>query len=217
MARSGRRGTPDSVRRGWQATYERARYTQLPWYEPGPSPQVRDAVRDRFWRKGGRILDIGCGAGSNVLFLARSGYAAHGIDLSSGAIAAASARAERAGLTVDVREGDALALAFGSGRLDGASDNGCFHTIPIRRRPDYVAELARVLRPGAGFLLAWVAREYTKSLGPPHRPSVGEIAEAFEASFQFVSVRFRPGSSRVGLPAYEARFVRRTRAQPPVR
>jgi ubiquinone/menaquinone biosynthesis C-methylase UbiE len=111
--------------------YEEVSYDELPWFEPGPSPPVRMAVEEEFLPRGGNVLDVGCGAGSNVLFLAESGYLAHGIDLSPGAVRAARARAAEAGLTADIQEGDVLSLPFPSASLDGLVDNGCFHTLPL--------------------------------------------------------------------------------------
>ncbi len=212
-----RRGSSATHRAQWRATYERSRYSDLPWFAPGPSSQVREAVRTRFWPKGGAVLDVGCGAGSNVLFLARSGFEAHGIDLSPGAVRAARDRASRSRLTVDVQEGDALAMPFPTARFDGVMDNGCFHTLPLVRRRDYAAEVARVLRPGGGFLLSWVAREHTPTHGPRHRPSLEEVTDAFESRFLFSRTQFVSFSERDGPSVYVAWTIRRTAPQPPPR
>jgi SAM-dependent methyltransferase len=217
-SRTAQRGSSAAQKTAWRAAYERERYSELPWFQPGPSPQVRAAARTRFWPPGADVLDIGCGAGSNVLFLAGQGYRAHGIDLSPIAVRAAASRAARLGRQIDVREGDALALPFGRARFDGVMDNGCFHTLPIPRRDDYAAEVARVLRPGGGFLLMWIGREYTEARGPPHRPSVDEIAGVFESRFQFSELRFRePNERSHRAPAYIARMIRRRTPQPPRR
>ncbi|HTT15727.1 MAG TPA: class I SAM-dependent methyltransferase [Thermoplasmata archaeon] len=212
-----RRGSAPAVRAAWSATYERQHYANLPWFDPDPSSQVRDSVANGFWPPGSPLLDIGCGAGSNVLFLARAGFAAHGIDLSPGAVRAARERAAASHLSIDVREGDALALPFPARRFAGATDNGCFHTIPFGRRNDYAREVHRVVRPGGGFVLAWAAREYTGERGPPHRPSLDEVARALESRFQFVRTVFRPSSEAGGLAAYIAWMIRRDRPQPPRR
>lgn len=209
-----RRGSSSNARAQWKAAYESRRYTDLPWFDPGPSRQVREAIRHGFWPPGSAILDIGCGAGSNVLYLARRGFEAYGIDLSPGAVQAARARAARARRPVDVREGDSLAIPFASGRFAGAMDNGCFHTIPIGRRADYGREVARVVRPGGGFLLAWVAREYTDAHGPRHRLSIEEVARPLEPHFLFSRTEYRPASEADGLPAYVAWLVRRRSPQP---
>jgi SAM-dependent methyltransferase len=213
-----RRGSSPRERANWRSTYEKTSYEELPWFESGPSPSVKLAVESGFLPQGGRVLDIGCGAGSNVLFLAETGYQANGIDLSPGAVAAARARATKAGLTVSVQEGDALALPFRRGFLEGVIDHGCFHTLPISRRQDYVQEVERVLRPGGKYLLAWVAREHTGPMGPPHRPSLREIATLFEARFLFERTGFRAGGEAHGEPStYFAFMSRRTARYPPPR
>jgi SAM-dependent methyltransferase len=158
------------------------------------------------------VLDVGCGAGSNVLWLARSGYQAYGVDLAPGAIRAARARAAEAGLAIDVRPGDALALPFGDAGFDALVDHGCFHTLPLERRADYAREVDRVLRPDARLLLCWVAREH-EGPGPPHRPSLSEVAEVFEGRFLFARTRFWPGGDD-GLPSYSAWLAKRTGPQP---
>jgi SAM-dependent methyltransferase len=210
-----KRGSSPAHRAAWREMYQKSRYDQLPWFEPGPSPMVRLAVRDGFFRKGSEVLDIGCGAGSNVLFLARSGFRAHGVDLSPGAVEAARGRAARAHLEVDIQEGDALSLSFADGSLDGVVDHGCFHTLPVPRREDYAVEVHRVLRPGGSFALGWVAREHTGPMGPPHRPSVLEVAAAFEPRFLFTRVEFLPGRAPGEPSMYFGFLTRRSEPYPP--
>jgi SAM-dependent methyltransferase len=173
------------------------------------------AVAEGFLPPRGSVLDVGCGAGSNVIFLAQKGYRAHGIDISPGAVAAARSRAVQAGVAVDVQEGDALALAFGDGDLDGVTDHGCFHTLPTRRRPEYATEIHRILRREGSFVLTWVAREHTGERGPPHRPSIEEVASVFERLFLFVRTGFVPTSEETGPACYFAFLSRRTTPQPP--
>lgn len=210
-------GSSKESRAQWQATYERTPYDQLPWFDPGPSLGVVRAVEEGFLPMTGAVLDVGCGAGSNVLYLAGLGYRAHGIDLSPGAVVAARARAEREGLKVDVQEGDALALRFADESIDALVDNGCFHTIPIGRRRRYASEVHRVLRPDGRFVLSWVAREHTSERGPPHRPSLREVTELLESRFLFVRTGFRPGGEDDGPSVYFAFLARRTEPYPPQR
>jgi len=198
-------------------TYERTPYEQLPWFEPGPSTSVRRALEEGFLPKGASVLDVGCGVGSNVLFLAEQGYVAHGIDLSPGAVAAARSRAALAHLTVDVQEGDALALPFPDGSLGAVIDNGCFHTLAFSRRERYAKEVHRVLRPAGRFILSWVAREHTAVTGPPHRPSLGEVTALFESRFLFVRTGFQPAPEEGEPSTYFAFLERRTAPYPPVR
>jgi len=201
----------------WRATYAVTPYQQLPWFDPDPSPQVVRAVDEGFLPRGSPVLDIGCGAGSNVLYLARSGFEAHGIDLAPDAVRAAMGRARAEGLSVDVRVGDALAIDAAEARFAGAIDNGCFHTLPVRRRRAYAREVSRIVRPGGAFVLSWIGREEERERGPPHRPSLGEVTLAFEDRFLFVRTAFRPGEERGGSSVYDAWLLRRTAPQPPPR
>lgn len=213
--RPARPGVSASARAQWKQTYERTTYDRLPWFDPGPSRSIQIAVREKFLPPGGDVLDVGCGAGSNVIYLAQQKYRAHGIDLSPGAVAAARTRASAARVTADIQEGDALALRFATGSLDGVIDHGCFHTLPFRRRPEYAREIRRVLRPGGSFVLTWVAREHTAALGPRHRPSLEEVTAVFESMFLFTRTEFFPTSDENGLAAYAAFLTRRTKPQPP--
>jgi SAM-dependent methyltransferase len=216
-SRRRRRGSSARLRARWETTYEATPYEALPWFDPDPSPAVLESVSNGFFRPGSAVLDVGCGAGSNVLFLARHGFEAHGVDLSPGAVRAARARAHEANAPVDVRVGDVLALDFPDGRFEGLVDNGCFHTVPIRRRRDYAREVGRVLRPEGGFVLSWVAREHTGGHGPPHRLALQEVAEALESRFLFVRTEFRPAGEVREIAVYHAWLRRRDRPQPPRR
>jgi SAM-dependent methyltransferase len=212
-----RGGSSAEHRARWAATYAETPYDGLPWFTPDPSKALEEAVHERFLAPGSAVLDIGCGAGTNVLFLAQQGFEAHGVDLAPDAVRAARARARSAGVTVDVREGDALALEYPDARFGGLVDIGCFHTLPPRRRPDYAREVARVLAPGGAFVLSWIAREHTGERGPPHRPSLGEVADALEGRFLFTRSRFRPPGEETGPAVYDAWLTRRATPQPPRR
>lgn len=214
---SRRRASPPSHQAVWKEMYEHTPAEDLPWFSPGPSPPVERAVTAKFLAAGGAVLDIGCGAGSNVLHLARSGFQAYGVDLSPGAIRAAAARAKEVGAVVDLRVGDALGLDFPDARFDGVIDNGCFHTLPIGRRADYAREVFRILRPDGSFVLSWVAREHTAPMGPHHRPSLEEVTKILEKGFLFVRTGFHPSLEEGAPSVYDAWLMRRSVPQPPLR
>lgn len=174
-------------------------------------------MKEGFLVPGSAVLDLGCGAGSNVLFLARSGFDSHGIDLSPEAVSSARERARDEHLSVDVRVGDALALPFPPARFAGAIDNGCFHTLPVRRRGDYASEVARVVRPGGSLVLSWIGREHTGARGPPHRPALEEVARALEPRFVFVRTESHVGATDRPPAVYDAWLRRRGSPQPPPR
>src|SRR6202035_898638 len=75
----------------------------------------------------GSVLDVGCGTGENVLYLAEHGHAAAGIDGAPTAIKKARAKAKRRGLTASFEVGDALNLPTPEREFDTVIDSGLFH------------------------------------------------------------------------------------------
>ena len=131
------RGSSDAAAEealSWVRMYEKTPYTQLPWYSTRASPWLARAVKSRWIRPPGPILDIGCGAGSNSLWLSSEGFSVTGLDLAPVAIAAAERRGRRRKSSARFRVGSALSMPFPSSRFAGALDSGCFHTIPLPDR-----------------------------------------------------------------------------------
>jgi len=211
-----RRRLPESEVSGWRRTYSETSYRALPWFDPRPTGWLRENVERGAFRAGTRVLDLGCGAGTNCLYLARAGFRTSGVDLAPDAIAVATARARQARVKVDLRVGDALDLPYPEKWFGGLVDVGCYHTLPADLRTAYARELARVLRPGGRLLLSCAAGEYRASIGPSHRLSVGDVTSVFEPSFLVRRVEFGPGW-RLRLPAYHALLERRAGPQPPPR
>ena len=212
------------MKKAWAETYEKTPYRELPWFSDRPFPSLVRAVEERTIVPPGPLLDVGCGAGSNVLWLARRGFRATGVDISPGAVEAAQRRARAAKLPAEFRVGDALNLPFPRGSFRVVTDVGCFHTLPVDLRKGYVREVHRVLKPGGTYLPAWIAREATQQFGPPHRLSVGDMTAVFEADFIFAETEYGPASPRGAwrtrrglLPSYSARLLRRSSPQPPPR
>lgn len=96
------------------------------------------------------VLDIGSGAGTDLLLAARRmGPAgrAIGVDMTAAMRQRAMAGATAAGLTnVDVRAGDATRLPVDDATVDVVISNGVLNLVPDK--PAAVREIARVLKPG---------------------------------------------------------------------
>ena len=98
-------------------------------------------------------LDIGCGTGQEAVYLAAAGMQVIAVDSSRPALELARERAATAGVDLDLRAGSAFDLPVASDTIDLALDRGCLHGIEPEERPEYAAEIARVLAPGGLFLL----------------------------------------------------------------
>jgi len=96
------------------------------------------------------VLDVGCGAGMDLLLAARrlgpQGRAI-GVDMTEAMRTRAAAGAAECGLTnVVVRDGDATRLPLDDGSVDLVMSNGVLNLVPDKRMA--LAEIARVLKPG---------------------------------------------------------------------
>lgn len=99
---------------------------------------------------GATIVDIGSGAGTDLLLAARQigprGLAI-GVDMTEAMRERARAGASHCGLrNVDVRAGDAAALPVDTASIDVVISNGVLNLVPEKERA--VAEIARILKPG---------------------------------------------------------------------
>jgi len=98
------------------------------------------------------LLEIGCGPGANIWFMAREGFSVCGIDGSATAIHRARQRLTEEGLTADLRVGDYAQLPWPDSTFDGAIENVSLYSNPSAAIDRALNEVHRVLRPGAAFL-----------------------------------------------------------------
>jgi SAM-dependent methyltransferase len=109
----------------------------------------------------GRALDLGCGTGTTSIYLASRGWEAVGVDFAPNAIRRARRKARRQTLSgsatfrsADVSRPDFLADdRTVAAPFDLLIDVGCLHGLDAVRRPTYAANITRLSRPGAVFLL----------------------------------------------------------------
>lgn len=131
-----------------------------PWDRGVVAPDLVEIVDGPTPSPPGRALDLGCGTGTNSIYLAKHGWDVTGVDMVPTALAIARRRAGQARVSPRFVEGDVTRLRdLGVG--DGYTlllDVGCFHAIPEDRRPAYVEGVSRVAAPGATFLLFGFAR-----------------------------------------------------------
>jgi ubiquinone/menaquinone biosynthesis C-methylase UbiE len=147
----GRRVWKPRQRQRWQRYWNRHAHT----YDREMAVLDRLLFRDtRRWicaQATGQVLEVAIGTGLNIA-LYPPGVALTGIDLSPAMLAIARRRARELGRTVDLWCGNAETLNF-----PGASFDTVVCTFSLCGIPDHeqaVAEMVRVLRPGATLLLA---------------------------------------------------------------
>lgn len=103
----------------------------------------------------GRALDLGCGTGTDSVYLAAHGWDVTAVDMVGRALAIAERSAARAGVTPRFVHGDVTRLGTLTlaGPYDLVLDFGCLHTLPDDQRSRYVDGVTRAAAAGATFLL----------------------------------------------------------------
>jgi SAM-dependent methyltransferase len=96
--------------------------------------------------RGKTVLDVGCGAGTDLARFARGGAIVSGVDLAASAIALARQNFAQQGLTADLREGDGEKLPFGDDSFDVVFAHGVVQYTTHDRT--LIDECRRVLKPG---------------------------------------------------------------------
>ncbi|MGH7918391.1 MAG: class I SAM-dependent methyltransferase [Candidatus Dormibacteraceae bacterium] len=141
--------------------YRAAYFLGLPVWDRGvPDEGLVDLVEGDQRLSPGRALDIGCGTGTETIYLAAHGWEATGVDMVSRALTLSRRKATAAGVSARFVEADATRLQeFGIGGGYGLLlDFGCFHTLPADQRDAYVESVSRAAAPGATFLLVGFTR-----------------------------------------------------------
>jgi cyclopropane fatty-acyl-phospholipid synthase-like methyltransferase len=101
----------------------------------------------------GQVLDLGCGTGTNCIYLARHDWEVVGVDFSILAIRRARRKARRARVDCQFSWGDVAELVFLTDPFDLALDIGCLHSLPSEGWERYAAGVARLVLPGGLYLL----------------------------------------------------------------
>lgn len=105
----------------------------------------------------GRALDLGCGTGTTSLYLAARGWEVVGADFAPNAVRRARRKARQQTLTGSVRflSADVSRPTFlaDESPFHLLIDVGCLHVLTPPQRTGYAANVKRLARPGAVFLL----------------------------------------------------------------
>jgi SAM-dependent methyltransferase len=127
-----------------------------PWDTQTTPPEVVDFWRSRRLARHGLALDLGCGPGTNVRYLAQLGLHAVGVEIAGAPLFAAQQRWRHAPVELG-RAGlvcaDVCALPFAQAGACYILDVGCLHSLPQAIRPWYAAGVVANLAAGGYYHL----------------------------------------------------------------
>ena len=158
----------------------------LPWDTGAPDPLLVEMIEARAITPG-RTLEIGCGTGTNAIFLAQHGVDVLGVDISEVAVQKARARAHgRCRFEI----ADFLAGKPTGGPFEFVFDRGCFHVFDDESERVRFAEkvAAALVEDGVWLSLIGSTEGAPRDQGPPRR-TAREVMNAIEPSLEIVELR----------------------------
>jgi len=139
-------------------------YYQKPIWDTGITPQELQSFISS--HVPGNALDLGCGTGTNVIALAKSGWQVIGVDYAPRAIQIAEKKAQQNGVKVKFLLDDVTRLDSISENFDLILDMGCFHSLSPKYHLNYIANIDRLLATNGTFLLYVFFKNLVTDQGP---------------------------------------------------
>lgn len=173
----------------------------VPWDIGEPPDHFVDFVRSRPIQPG-RTLDIGCGTGTNSIWLARQGFTVLGVDVSGIAIERAREKLGDADLPCRFAALDFLHEPLPNGPFDFVVDVGCFHVFDeADDRALFAERVSEVLAP-EGLWLSFIGSTEgpERDHGPPRR-SLRDVVDAVEPSLEILEIRSVEFRAHIPSPA----------------
>jgi SAM-dependent methyltransferase len=175
----------------WNATYASNQF--IPWDTGKPDPNLVEMVEQGLVPRG-RALDVGCGTGTDSIWLDKQGYEVVALDVAPLAIERARAKAKAASASrcqFEVRDflvGEPMPGSRGSFQL--VFDRGCFHAFDEQEQQTaFASRVASLLGPGGVWLsLIGSTEGPAREKGPPRRSAL-EIVSAVEPYLELVTLR----------------------------
>lgn len=139
----------------WDETWEKI-FTTQEWGKYPSEDLIRFIARN-FYKSPKRhvikILEVGCGTGANIWYLAREGFTVYGIDGSETAIKKARERldSEVVDWKGELLVGDIMSLPYDTGFFDAVIDNEAIYGNSYEDSIVMCDEVYRVLKPGGKF------------------------------------------------------------------
>lgn len=132
------------------ATYDWAKtWRDLPWAHDEPTLFLAELCARR---KPGRALDIGCGAGTDSVYLAQRGWEVTALDFIPKALEFTAARAREAGVSLTTVQADITSWQAGQ-PYDLVLDHGLLHNLDPAHHAAYRQTVLKALAPDGDFIL----------------------------------------------------------------
>lgn len=163
---------------------------EMPWDTGLPSTELGLRLAAGEIPRGGRAVDLGCGTGTNVIYLAQWGFDVVGVDYSARALQLAQEKANLSKLGRAVRFvlGDSTRVRNIGEPFDLLFDRGCFHSAREENLIGYLDTVEAFSKPGAFFVCLCGNTREKRKVGPP-QVTERQIREELGSVFEIVDLR----------------------------
>jgi methyl halide transferase len=168
------------------------RYTdgEAPWDTGEPDNNLVEFIGAGSVRPG-RVLEIGCGTGTNAVWLAKRGFTVLGVDVSSVAIERAREKATATSVDCRFEQRDFLHDELTGSPFDFVFDLGCLHCFDEPAdRARFASRVASLLHPdGCWLSLIGSTEGPEREWGGPPCYSAREVTAAIEPALKILALR----------------------------
>ncbi len=173
--------------KAWDERYVTGTRESLPWDTGEPAPELV-AYFKTLDGAPSRVLEIGCGTGTNAIWMAKQGADVIATDVSAQAVATANEKAQKADCArvQFVVEDILVKCPVAAASVDFVFDRGVFHVMEVSARSAFAQRVAEALADGGFWLcLAGCADEVRENLneGPPQLKAQ-EVIDVVEKHFE---------------------------------
>jgi len=156
---------------GWDSAYRRKNPAR--WDTGKVAGELRKVVEEGVI-KPGRAVVLGCGSGTNSIYLASKGFEVTGLDIAPTGLARAKAKADKAKVSVRWMLADVTAVPKLK-PFDFIFDRGCYHCVRRSNAKGFVKSVCELSHPGTKFLI----------LAGRGRVKESDMRKEFSSSFDF--------------------------------
>ena len=188
---------------GHDAAYQTRRADGYPGWADEQTLQINLETLERelsthYPERGGRALEIGCGAGDLSIWLAELGFDVVGIDIAPSAIEWANEKAVDHQASIDFRVGSVLELDdFPANSFDLVLDGHCLHCIIGDDRAALLANVHRVLKPEEG---RFFVKTMCGDISAPHMKLSEKLVRQFDPDSRCFVSESGVATRYIGLP-----------------
>lgn len=139
----------DQIQKRWEQSYSSYYKFKPVWDRSYPSPILTSYI-NKSSLTGNKILSLGCGSGTNEIYLAEIGYDVIGVDISHSAISICKNRTEESNLSIKWICHDILDLKSNpdicNKPFDLILDRGCYHHMRYISSESYIETIKHFMQ-----------------------------------------------------------------------